>query len=286
MSWHPNDLVSDADLRDYEASILTSFGETTWHGKRTKALEDWLFPILAGRGFDPYALITRVEAAQAFAVTGGVYSDVTAALRDTVADDLNLAAVFATAANDALYIGSAQPFRGLYVRIEDQVSSVAATVSVRYWNGAWTALQVSDATMRTADKTLSGGGSIGWVLPYDWAVRSVNGSARLYWAKVMVSATPTGARTGQLATIRASVLRAPAAFRTLELIFREAPIQDQGPWDAKADYYAKQADDALQRAFPLLGAEFDADTSDQVSQTEQGQTAEEAGYGGWTLERA
>lgn len=286
MSWHPNDLVTDADLRDYEASILTSFGETTWHGKRTKALEDWLFPVLAGRGFDPFGLITRAEVATAYGHTGGVYTDVTALVRDAPPDDVNLATVFATPVSDALYVGSTRPFRGLFIRIDDAASSATAAMSVAYWNGAWTALQVADATTRTAGKTLSGGGSVTWVLPYDWTVRTVSSSERLYWVKVTVSATPTGAQTGQIATIRASALRAAATFRTLELIFREAPIQEQGPWTAKADYYALQADAALQRALPLLGAEFDTDASGQVSEDESGQTSEEAGYGGWTLERA
>ncbi len=286
MSWHPSDLVTDADLRDYEGSILTGFGETTWHGKRTKALEDWLFPILAGRQFDPYRFVTRVEVAQAFSYISAAYADVTGALRDTTADDLNLATVFATPSTDALFLGSAQPFRGVFVRVEDQKSSAAGTMSVSYWNGNWEALQIADGTVQTEGKTLSAGGSVTWLMPHDWAVRSVNGSERLYWVRMMVSAVPTGARAGQIATIRASALRPAATFRTLELIFREAPIAEEGPWREKAEYYATQADLALQRALPLLGAEFDSDESDQVSETEQGQTAAEVGSGGWTLERA
>lgn len=286
MSWHPNDLVTDADLRDYEASILTSFGETTWLAKRTKALEDWLFPILAGRGFDPFRLITRAEVDVAYAHTGGTYTAVTSLVRDTPPDDVNLATVFTTPATDALYLGSTRPFRGVFVRIEDNPSTVASVLSVAYWAGTWTSLLVADGTQDVAGKTLSGGGSVTWLLPMDWTTRAVNNSTRLYWVKVTVSATPTGAKTGQIATIRASALRPPATFRTLELIFREAPIQEQGPWDAKADYYAAQANEALQRALPLVGAEFDSDASDQISETESGQTSDEATGGGWVLERA
>jgi hypothetical protein len=286
MSWHPNDLVTDADLRDYEASILTSFGETTWLAKRTKALEDWLFPILTGRGFDPFRLITRAEVDVAYGHTGSVYTDVTSKVRDTPPDDVDLATVFATPASDALYLGSSRPFRGVFVRIEDSPSTVSSGLSVAYWAGTWTPLLVADGTQDVAGKTLSGGGSVTWLLPMDWTTRAVNNSTRLYWVKVTVSATPTGAKTGQISTIRASALRPPATFRTLELIFREAPIQEQGPWDAKADYYAAQANEALQRALPLVGAEFDSDASDQISETESGQTSDEATGGGWVLERA
>src|SRR5690349_8785389 len=113
MSWHPNDLVTDADLRDYESEILKRFGQTSWQARRTKALEDWLFPILKGQGFDPYALRTRYECDAVYGSTNGTYTDVTSATRDTVEDDLDLAAVFATPGTDALYVGSTQPFRGL-----------------------------------------------------------------------------------------------------------------------------------------------------------------------------
>lgn len=286
MSWHPSDLVSDVDLRDYEEAIISSFGQTTWHGKRTKALEDWLFPILQGRGLDPFRLVTRAECDAVYSYTGSAYTDVTGATRDTSADDLNLATVFVTPGSDALYLGSTRPFRGLFLRLEDQVSTVSGVLSVAYWNGNWESVLLSDGTQQAAGKTLSGGGSVTWLTPYDWSVRSLNSSSRLYWVKVTTTATPSGAKAGQISTIRASVLRAPLTFRTLELIFREAPIAQDGPWEAKATYYAEQADLALQRALPLIGAEFDSDASDAISETESAQTAEEAGGGPWVMERA
>ena len=96
MSWHPNDLVSDVDLIDYEAQALTSFGQTSWQGKRTKALEDWLFPILKSRGFNPYQLRTRMEPTAVLGYTASAYSDLTGASQSTTEDDVNLAAVLAT----------------------------------------------------------------------------------------------------------------------------------------------------------------------------------------------
>lgn len=287
MSWSPADLVSDVDLRDYEESILKNFGPTTWQARRTKALEDWLFPILKEAGFDPYRLRTRAEPTLAYGYTSSVYSDLTSATKDTTADDVNLATVFATPSTDVLYLGSTRPFRGIFLRLLDTVSSAAGVLSVKYFNGNWEPLQVADATAQVAGKTLSSGGAVTWVLPVDWMTRAVNGSAALYWAKVTVSAVPTGAKAGQIGVIRSSALRAPVTFRTLQLIFREAPTGADGPWRDKAEFYKGEADAALQRALGTVAGEFDTDESDLISETEAAQTPEDAGgsAGGWLLER-
>lgn len=286
MSWSPNDLCTDADLRDYEASVMTAFGATSWESKRLKAIDDWLFPILKGRGFDPHRLRTRYEPDQVWAYTGAAYSDKTTAAKDTTADDLNLAAIFATVGTDALYIGSTAPFRGLFLRVLDTVSSAAAVLSVAYWNGNWEPLVIGDNTMQVAGKTLTGGGTISWLLPSDWMTRIVNASAQLYFAKVTISATPTAAKASQLSVIRGSALRAPATFRTLQLIFQEAPSGGDGPWRDKAAFYKDEADLALQRALAIVGGEFDVDLSDEISDDESQLTSEQTGGGGWTLERA
>lgn len=285
MSWSPNDLVSDVDLRDYEEAILTSFGQTTWQAKRSKALEDWLFPILKGRGFDPYKLRTRAAVEKACAYTGLAYTDRTGVVSDTTDDDLNLATLFASAGSDCLYIGSSQPFRGLFFRLLDAVSSVTGTMSVAYWNGNWENLLIADGTMQVAGKTLSAGGSVTWLLPMDWMVRGVSTYGAYYWVKVTVSATPTSAKAGQIGVIRSSSLRAPATFRTLQLIFQEAPSSSDGPWRDKAEFYKDEADSALQRALVIVGGEFDTDASELIETSEADNTAEEVG-GGWMLERA
>jgi hypothetical protein len=286
VSWHPNDLVSDRDLVDYEATILDRFGETSFLGKRTKALEDWLFPILKGQGFDPHRLRTRYECDAVFGYTASAYSDKTDASQDTTADDINLATVFATANSDVLYIGSTQPFRGVFFRLLDTVGTAASVMSVAYWNGNWENLLISDGTIQVAGKTLSAGGSVTWLLPMDWATRSVNSSDPYYWAKVTVSATPTSAVASQIGVIRASSLRAPATFRTLELIFREAPTGAPGPWPEKAEYYKQEADTALHRALQICGGDFESDTdqTDLISETEAAQDVQ-AVSSGWRMGR-
>lgn len=267
MSWHLNDLLSDDDLTSYESAILSQFGATDWEARRTKALEDWLFPILKGQGFDPHKLRTRYACDRVFGYTGAVYTDFTSAAKDTTTDDLNLATVFTTVNSDVLYIGSAAPFRGIFLRLLDSASSQTGTMTVQYWSGAWEAVGIADRTTVNG-KTLAAGGSVTWTMPVDWAVRAVNGSDALYWVKVTLSATPTGAKASQIGTIRASALRAPTTFRTLQLIFQEAPTGGDGPWLDKAAFYASEAAAALQRALPIIGGEFDTDASDLVDDDE------------------
>src|SRR4029077_3962402 len=285
MSWAPNDLVSDVDLRDYEASVLTGFGQSTWQARRAKALEDWLFPILKTRGFNPFRLRTRYDPTTAYGFTASSYTDITGASQSATDDDINLATIFATPASDAIYVGSEEMFRGLFIRQLDTVSSAASVLSVAYFNGTWKNLTISDGTTQVAGKSLSGSGSVTWTLPVDWITRKVSTSAPLYWAKVTVSATPTSAKASQIGTIRSSSLRAPLVFRTLQLIFQEAPTGADGPWRDKAAFYKDEADEALSRALAICGGEFDSDSSDLVSSTESEQTADSVSGGAWALER-
>lgn len=287
MSWAPNDLVSDVDLLAYESNVLTQFRQTDWETKRLKALEDWLAPILRTQGFAIERLRTRYEADKVWGFTGAAYTDLTSAALSTTADDVNLAAVFATVGTDALYVGSTAPFRGLSLRLLEAVGTAAAAVSVAFWGDGWTALSVTDGTLKTAGKSFSGGGALTWRVPSTWVRRTLNSSASLYWAKVTISATPTAAKAAQIGVIRRSALCAPAALRTLALIMREAPTGGDGPWADKAEYYQAEADLALQRALQIVGGEFETDdpATDIINPDEADNTVEEAG-GGWRMERA
>jgi hypothetical protein len=285
VSWLPNDLVSDADLTAYESTVLTQFNKTDWTEKRAKAIEDWLWPILRAQGFSPQKFRTRYEADAVVGYTGSAYTDATGAASSTAVDDLDLAAIFATAASDRLYVGSTQQFRGLHVHMADAASSADGALSVEYYAETWRGLSIADGTRGVSGKTLSAGGSVTWDVPVDWATRAVNGSDPRYWARLRVSATPTGAKATQIGVIRRSLLCAPATFRTLTLIFREAPSNLNGPWADKAAWYEREAETTLQRALPLIGGEFDTDDSDEISPEEAAQTSAEVGGGGWILER-
>ena len=286
MSWAPSDLVTDQDLVAYEADILTNFGQIDWDSRRSKALEDWLFPLLAANNFPPYRLRTRYVADAVFGFTGGVYSDLSSAAHDTTADDINLATLFATPGTDAFYIGSTQPFRGLSIRMLDTVSSATGQLTVQLWSDAWQSVGITDGTLHVSGKSLSGGGAVTWMPPFEWVERPINNSVSLYYAKVTMSAVPTSAKASQISVIRRSLLCAAVTFRTLALIFREAPTSQDGPWEKKADWYETQALTAFERVLPVIGGEFDTSVDDVIDQTEAVQTVEDVTHGGWTLERA
>lgn len=286
MSWQPNDLVSDADLLAYEQTILTQFGKDEWQAKRTKALEDWLFPSLAIAGFDPYRLRTRYQPALVYGSTSSVFTDYTTASRTVGEANIPLATVLA-ASSDALYIGAPWQFRGVSVRMFDSVSSAAATLTVEAWCDAWQALYATNDTSGTPGKPFSRGGAITWTVPENWVVRPVNSSDPFYWVRLRLSAAPTSAAIGQVGVIRRSVVCGPAALRTLYYIFREARTVQDGPWEAKAEQYLLESEQAWQRIQPLLGREFDVDpVDDQVSASEAVQTSAEVTGGGWMWDRA
>lgn len=285
MSWSPNDLVSDTDLVAYERTILTQFGASDWQLKRQKALEDWLFPLLASTGLDPYRLRTRFQPAATWGVTSGVYANLTDFAQSQTPDQINLATTLSAGA-DSLVVGSPWQFRGVSFRMFDNVSSADATLTVELWRDRWQSVTASDATVATSGKPFSKGGAITWTVPEDWVVRPVNGSAHLYYARFRLSGAPTGAKLGQLAVIRRSCLCAAAALRTLAYIFHEAPTQQDGPWNDKAEWYEKEAQNAWERVLPILGREFDTETVDDVIDADEAtQTTDNASGGGWTFDR-
>ena len=115
MSWAPQDLVTDADLVAYDSRILTQFGRVDWADRRTKAIEDWLWPQLRVANFDPERFRTRYTPDAV--LYGAGLTDVTGAATSATTDDLNLATIFSSG-TAYLYVGSARPFRGISVRVE------------------------------------------------------------------------------------------------------------------------------------------------------------------------
>jgi len=278
MSWHPSDLLTDADLVAYEGQILSRFKVENWEARRTKVLEDWLWPQLRVAGFAPERFRTRYTADVVYGVTSGVFTDVTDAAKNATTDDINLQTTLA-ASSDYLAIGSAQQFRGVSVRMLDAVSSAASTLTVELWRDAWRSVQASDETQAVTGRPFSRGGALTWAVPPDWVIRSLNSSAPYYYARLRLSAVPTSARIGQITTIRRSVLCAPVTYKVLASIFREAPINQDGPWADRASYYETEAALSLQRALSLVGGEFDADSpaDDVLDAEDAAQTREDAG---------
>lgn len=284
MSWAPNDLLTDEDLLAYERTILTQFGVYEWRERRQKALEDWLFPLLEAQGFPPQQLRTRHAPSAVIGVTSSVATDLTSEALDE--EGLLLSAILA-GSSDALYIGFTAPFRGLSIRMLDNVNAVASTLSLHVWTDAWGSPNNLVNTSGSATP-FARGGALTWRLPENVVKREVESTGPYYWARLQLSVAPTaGTRIGALSVIRRSRLCAAVTLRTLALIFREAPTGQDGPWTEKADWYEREADQAWLRVQGQLGGEFDTDGDDLITPTEAGQTAEAVrGEGGWALERA
>lgn len=284
MAWAPNDLVSDVDLIAYERTILTQFAALDWHSRRQKALEDWLFPLLEGRGFAPDRLRTRLVPTSAASTVSSVTTDVTSTV--ATEDGITLSSAFA-ASTDYLYIGHSEMFRGLSVRVTDAPNAVAGSLLLTLWTDRWQSPADVRNGAQAGNAPFAKGGAITWTMPESLVRRTINGTSA-YWARLAVSATPTsGSKLGPVSVIRRSRLCAPVTFRTLALIFREAPTGQDGPWREKADWYEQEAERSWARVASTIGGEFDTDNDDVISVTESGQTADAAtGRSGFVWERA
>lgn len=282
MSWAPNDLVTDADLLAYERRIFDQFNVTDWQDRRQKAIEDWLFPLLEVRGFNPLRFRTRFAPIYAVGTTSSVTTDKTTAA--STENGLVLSAILATS-SDYLYLGYDQPFRGLSVRQSGTVNAVAGALTVALWADTWRPVTVTNTTL-VGTASFGRGGAITWTLPESIVRRSVNGTGPAYWVRLSLASAPTsGTVIGPVAVIRRSRLCAAVTMRTLALIFREAPIAQDGPWEARALWYEREAEQAWLRVADQIGGEFDADDDDAIDATEANQTALDASGGGWRWER-
>lgn len=280
--WHPNDLVTDQDLMDYESKILTEFGQTDWERRRQKVLEDWLFPLMERRGYAPDRFRTRAAPDKVFSFASPTYTDQTSTADSS--DGLNLATLLDSSAK-YLYIGAKTLFRGLSVRMLEAVNSAAVALTVDVWADKWVTATVVDSTL-IGSKPFARGGSITWGPIAGVVRRAINGSDSMYWMRLSFSAAPTGATCGPIAVIRRSRLTAAATFRTLMHIFEEAPVSQEGPWDAKAAKYEARSLEAWGNVVDQLGPEFDTDNDDKIDGDENSQTSQEVtGRMGYALER-
>jgi hypothetical protein len=191
------------------------------------------------------------------------------ALSDATSDDLDLNDVFVTAGSDALYLGSRDPFRGVFLAMADSVNVTSSVLSMAYWNGAWTApSSVVDGTIQTVGRSLSGAGRVVWSQPDDWFRRPLNNSPA-YWARLTVTVRPSDeTRVGQILPLARSRLTYPTALFTLGLIYAEGWANTRGDWQTKASDYLTRAEAMLDRVLPLVADEFDIDASGATDRLE------------------
>lgn len=84
-----------------------------------------------------------------------------------------LSSLAAVASSHFLYVGSMEPFRGVYIDV-DQTNSTASVLTVKYWNGsAWADITATDNTASPAGTTFGQDGTVVWTVPTAWATASL-----------------------------------------------------------------------------------------------------------------
>ena len=146
----------------------------------------WGFQVFNSAGNPRWQLCPKLE----YAVwdNDGTFVDHTAivAERGTV----NEAAINAfNSSDDAYYIGCLQPFRGVYLDLENK-NDTASVITVKYRkdDDTWADTSDTDGTDVAGD-TLKQSGDIYWTPATDWIGNSVNGIGPLYYVQITVSAT-------------------------------------------------------------------------------------------------
>ena len=104
------------------------------------------------------------------------YTDITAACNDLTTGDVVLLPA-APANNDGVFVAALEKFWCIDVYMDGGVQNIDNTFTIRYWNGAWTAIPgVVDGTNGgTAGRTFYQNGRIYFTPPADWATTTVNG---------------------------------------------------------------------------------------------------------------
>jgi hypothetical protein len=133
---------------------------------------------------------------------GGVFTDFTTNARTLTGspgvgstDDVDLLPV-TPAVNDAFYFGGMSQFGQVETNITTTGSGYSGTWE--YWNGAWTALTVTD---ETGSFQISGNGlTVSFTIPSDWATTSINSQGPYFYIRFRVTAvtTPTQAQADSI----------------------------------------------------------------------------------------
>jgi len=131
-----------------------------------------------------------IDFAWSYNASTALYTDETADINESTADDVALPPIQATAEGDALYIGRSKIFNEIFISVTTPGAYNDITIAWEYYNGsAWVPLpNVSDGTYGFTSLF----GTVSWDMPSDWKKRSVNGK-NYYWvrARAVFGATPS-----------------------------------------------------------------------------------------------
>ena len=149
----------------------------------------------------PYLVILKADSADGL---GGHLEDNSDVAQDgSTSTTVNLNSF---TAGRALYVGSAIPFRGVYVDV-DTVDDQSAVITVSYWNGSsWVDTGDTDGTIDGGHSLGATAGTIAWTVPSAWQLSTLDKLAsaagesldssgqkyrdtNMYWTKWTWSAT-------------------------------------------------------------------------------------------------
>jgi hypothetical protein len=104
-------------------------------------------------------------------------------------------------AGQYFYIGARRPYSLVRFDFGGTVNSVAATMTVQYFDGTnWVSLTVTDGTA-SAGRTWARDGDMSWTIPDDWDEETSIGGQRMHWVRM----TPSSSLTANVVIIGASV---------------------------------------------------------------------------------
>ena len=211
--------MSDGDVLDatYLPPAVTTgaFGAEIFSGSAGQSPGSWsnLMDILVhSNGIDQHQLwpgtlayvgkFVVYKSASALPDVPGIGEDYSDEVSDAIATNVGTLGTIGTNATDALCIfcplvpgGTAGVPAGLKFTMGSVVNAVVSTMTVNYWNGAWTGLTVTDNTKTGTNpnfKTLAQTGTVTWTAPTDALPYYMYGRCG-YWLKITFSAALTAA---------------------------------------------------------------------------------------------
>jgi hypothetical protein len=130
-----------------------------------------------------------IPSGKSYNANTAAYTDETVDINSATANDVALPPIQITTVGDAIYVGDDQKFSRWRLNVGTAGVHTGVTKQWQYWNGAWTALTVTDPTNFF---TVAGTNNITWTPPADWATTTVDGVTK-YWIRCVVTAltTPT-----------------------------------------------------------------------------------------------
>jgi hypothetical protein len=252
------DIVTDLDLLALDSGVMSDFGATSQKlvEKRRVAVTDWIKPRLEAAGKFPDRHSIRRAPDVGWSQVAGAWLEQREAFGSGVERPISSLLLAPT---DYLYVGSRDPFRGLYIGMTDSVNANSTALQVAYWNGQWTPFNATNSLVdgtRLNQTSFARGGRVLWSLPEDWFERDVHGGSMAYVVRLSVNSVPLSPATavGHLLPLSRSRLTAPAANYALHLVYREA-ITDRNKYETKAKWFLDAAVTGLDTALLFVDDE-------------------------------